>query len=96
MAKHVLSLPLLVVLCSGLLCGAKDDNVLSLAVFLSLSSSDINGTAFLPSLDIALELVNNRTDLLPGFTVEANISDSAVSTSKYNYAACMYFCSLPN
>ena len=71
-----------VVLSSGSLCVAKDHNsssVLSLAVFLSLSSSDVNGTAFLPSLDIVLELINNRTDLLPGFTVQAVISDSAVS-----------------
>ena len=86
----VLTVLLLVVLCSttcSSVCGTGYENTstlnsttLSLAVFLPLSSQDINGENFLPSLDITLELINNRSDLLSGFTVNAlKVADSAVS-----------------
>ena len=85
----VLTVLLLVVLCSttrSSICSTGYENTstlnsttLSLAVFLPLSSQDINGENFLPSLDITLELINNRSDLLSGFTVDAKVTDSAVS-----------------
>ena len=56
-----------------------DNATLTLAVFLSLSSPDVNGYNFLPSLDIALDLINDNPDILPGFELEAEVGDSAVS-----------------
>ena len=84
MAELLPPLLLVVVLCSSTVCGSGYDNTLnsttlSLAVFLPLSSQNVNGYNFLPSLDIALELINNRSDILPGFMLDAEIVDSAVS-----------------
>ena len=65
---------------TSVVCDSEDNNTtLTLAVFISLSSPDVNGYNFLPSLDIALELINNRSDLLPGFELDAEVGDSAVS-----------------
>ena len=72
---------LVLVLCSSSTCASGNDNAstLVLAVFLPLSSPDVNGYSFLPSLDITLDLINSRSDLLPGFTLDAEVTDSAVS-----------------
>lgn len=56
-----------------------DDHPLTLSVMLPLSSPDLDGRPYLPAMDIALELINNKTDLLPGFTLQAVVNDSAVS-----------------
>ena len=81
--KKILLLPPLllfvVVLCAGSVCSYGDGNfTLSLAVFLPLTTTDLVGARFLPSLEIALELINNKSDLLPGYTIEAEITDSNV------------------
>ena len=74
---------LVVALCSTSGSGYQNtkSTTLSLTVLLPLSSPEINGENFLPSLDITLELINNRSDLLSGFTVDAKVADSAVSWS---------------
>lgn len=52
---------------------------LTLAVFLPLSSPDLDGRPYLPALELTLELINNNTDILPGYWVQATVNDSAVS-----------------
>uniref|UniRef100_A0A1X7VVB9 Receptor ligand binding region domain-containing protein n=1 Tax=Amphimedon queenslandica TaxID=400682 RepID=A0A1X7VVB9_AMPQE len=50
---------------------------LTLSVMLPLSFVHLNGDAYLPAMDISLELINNKTDLLPGYTLKAVVNDSA-------------------
>lgn len=59
---------------------------LTLAVFVSAinmtssftGSSDI-GRPFLEAVDLAVELINNDTALIPGYTLEYEITDAQVS-----------------
>ena len=53
--------------------------VLTISVLLPLSSQDLDGRPYLPALDVALELINNRQDLLQNYHLEAVVNDSAVS-----------------
>ena len=76
----------LVVLLSAAGCGtaeAKGNKQLTLAVFLSgvftNQSEIIGGKAFLTGLQLALELLNNNSQLLPGYSVNASITDAQVS-----------------
>ena len=59
------------------------DQQLTLAVFLSgvfTNQSELGGgEAFLTGLRLALELLNNDSRLLPGYSVNASISDPQVS-----------------
>ena len=52
---------------------------LTLSVLLPLSSPGIDGRTYLPALDLALEIINNRSDILPGYRLKAVVNDSAVS-----------------
>lgn len=59
---------------------------LSLAVFISainstgsiIGGSDV-GRPFVVAVDLAVELINQDPDMLPGYTLEARYSDSQVS-----------------
>lgn len=53
--------------------------VLTISVLLPLSSPDLDGRPYLPALDLTLELINNRQDLLQNYHLEAVVNDSAVS-----------------
>ena len=52
---------------------------LTISVLVPLSSRNLDGRPYLPALDLALELINNRTDILTDYNLEAVVSDSAVS-----------------
>ena len=55
-----------------------DKKKLTLAVFLSGVYTTRGGQAFLTGLEMALELLNNNSSLLPGYTVDASITDVQV------------------
>ena len=81
----------LVVLLSAAGCGtakAKGNKQLTLAVFLTgvftNQSEFIGGEAFLTGLQLALGLLNNNSQLLPGYSVNANITDAQVSGRSRN------------
>ena len=105
--KQLLQLLLLllleVVLCSGSECVCdsgegtnllNSTNTLSLAVFIPLTTTDLVGAKFLPSLEIGLQLINNRSDLLPDYTVEAVIADSNVGNNTFSCAISKHVSSL--
>lgn len=68
---------------SAVAAGSNGSIPLSLSVLLPLSFVHLNGDAYLPAMDISLELINNKTDLLPGYTLQAVVNDSAVSTCSH-------------
>ena len=67
---------------------AAGDNTstLTLAVFMSgitpngtnAFAESLDGRPFITAVELALELVNNRTDMLPGYTLEFTANDSQV------------------
>ncbi len=61
-----------------------NETVLTISVLLPLSSPQLDGRAYLPALDLALELINTRTDILPDYRLEAAVSDSAVSEKQFS------------
>ena len=63
----------------------ENGTLLTIAVLLPLSSPDLDGRPYLPALDLALELINNRSDILSGYTLQAVVNDSAVSTYRIQY-----------
>ena len=62
-----------------------EDVPLTLAVFISAinttgsitGSSDV-GRPFVEAVNLAVELVNNNTDLIPGYSLEYELADSQV------------------
>ncbi|XP_019853725.1 PREDICTED: gamma-aminobutyric acid type B receptor subunit 1-like [Amphimedon queenslandica] len=66
---------------SAVVAGSNGSIPLTLSVLLPLSFVHLNGHAYLPAMDISLELINNKTDLLPGYTLKAVVNDSACSDS---------------
>lgn len=58
---------------------------LSIAVFISGSGQSTGGTdagrPFVKAVDLAVELINNDTMLLPGFNLEYEVTDSQVRLS---------------
>ena len=71
---------------------AKGNKQLTFAVFLSgvftNQSELIGGEAFLTGLQLALELLNNNSQLLPGYSVNASITDAQVSGCSPAGTAC--------
>ena len=60
--------------------GSREKDRLVISVFLPLTGdSGWDGNAYLPGDDIVQELVNNKTDLLPGYELVLEHSDSRVS-----------------
>ena len=61
-------------------------NTLTLAVFMSgitpngtnAFAESLDGRPFITAVELALELVNNRTDILPGYTLEFTANDAQV------------------
>ena len=64
---------------SSAVAGSNESHPLTLSVLLPLSFASLDGDGYLPAMDISLELINNKTDLLPGYTLNAVVNDSAVS-----------------
>ena len=64
---------------------AKGNKQLTLAVFLSgvftNQSEFVGGETFVTGLQLALDLLNNNSKLLPGYSVNASITDVKVSDS---------------
>ena len=64
-------------------------STLTLAVFMSgitpngtnAFAESLDGRPFITAVELALELVNNRTDILPGYTLEFTANDSQVYVS---------------
>ena len=79
------SFTLLVLIAHGsLLVSSQQNHTLNLGVFFSLNSSVLPTTGFLPALDIAIESVNNHTEVLKNlngtsYTLEMIFNDSMVS-----------------
>ena len=65
---------------------ASNTSTLTLAVFMSgitpngtnAFAESLDGRPFITAVELALELVNNRTDILPGYTLEFTANDSRV------------------
>ena len=64
-------------------------STLTLAVFMSgitpngtnAFAESLDGRPFITAVELALELVNNRTDILPGYTLDFTANDSQVYVS---------------
>ena len=64
--------------------GSGESDKLVISVFLPLTGdSGWDGTAYIPGGEIARELVNNKTDLLPSYELVLEYSDSSVSDYQF-------------
>ena len=90
-AVYKLLLCLLLLACVALRPGGCQSGELTLAVFASgLSDAqdgftgNLDGRPFMAAVDMALEMVNNNSEILPGYNLTSLIKDSRVShlTSK--------------
>lgn len=80
------------VLCCSSICrvqAADADTTLTLAVFISginttgsLGGGEDMGRPFVEAVDLAVQLVNNNTSLLPGYELAYTLTDSQVSKAK--------------
>ena len=87
-AMLAMLLPVLLQNVPALAQPAAGDNTstLTLAVFMSgitpngtnSYAESLDGRPFITAVELALELVNNRTDMLPGYTLEFTANDSQV------------------
>lgn len=87
-AMLAMLLPVLLQNVPALAQPAAGDNTstLTLAVFMSgitpngtnAFAESLDGRPFITAVELALELVNNRTDMLPGYTLEFTANDSQV------------------
>ena len=87
-AMLAMLLPVLLQNVPALAQPAAGDNTstLTLAVFMSgitpngtnAFAESLDGRPFITAVELALELVNNRTDILPGYTLEFTANDSQV------------------
>ena len=87
-AMLAMLLPVLLQNVPALAQAAAGDNTstLTLAVFMSgitpngtnAFAESLDGRPFITAVELALELVNNRTDILPGYTLEFTANDSQV------------------
>lgn len=78
----VQSLAVFVAVCACIGCASAQDDVLTLAVFISINNTftgGINiGRPFVEAVDLAVELINNDTTLLPGYKLQYELSDAQV------------------
>lgn len=84
----MMSSAIIILLFTGLSAAMAETEPLAISVMLPLSFPHLDGDAYLPAMDIALELINNKSDLLPGYTLNAIVNDSAVSI-KFEYVTCI-------
>ena len=86
-AMLAMLLPVLLQRVPALAQTADNASTLTLAVFLSgitpngmnSYAESLDGRPFITAVELALELVNNRSDILPGYTLEFTANDSRVS-----------------
>lgn len=72
--------------CRVLACAqSRDVADLTITVFVPLTAEDYDGRPLLPAVDVTLDLVNNRSDMLPGYRLNYVAADSAVSTHKKTF-----------
>ena len=87
-AMLAMLLPVLLQNVPALAQAAAGDNTstLTLAVFMTgitpngtnAFAESLDGRPFITAVELALELVNNRSDILPGYTLEFTANDSRV------------------
>ena len=63
----------------------KDTTTLHFSFITTRTEEHVSHTAgTIPVVDLALEQINNRTDILPNYTLSYNMSDSMVSVYSYH------------
>ena len=78
----VQSLAVFVAVCACTSCASAQDDTLTLAVFISINATFTGGTnigrPFVEAVDLAVELINNDTDILPDYRLQYELSDAQV------------------
>ena len=61
------------------------------ALIMSFGGAHSN-SGVVPGIQVALDHINARTDLLPGYTLHYTLQDSQVSKKKFNMSMAFFFC----